>query len=367
GEISFYQHLAKRFESIEKYGIKFISVNDTYKGAGLYHIVVEAGLKLPMDKDGRVTANNTDYPIYKEEFYIAYMDVEEELDELNENGEKKKEIVKRYKRVSKDTFEEMLNQLIELQLQPSVSDMLLHYRKFFEKVFLKSATFHSQIQGIASLDKTKTFLEYANIIYNGTEEMKDVYDFHFAVGTIDEISHNKIKEQITIVQKHVKELKKLLDYENYSHLFELTLDRHPMDNDILRKYNETKHYVGEMVSDKYWFDTTTGKFFPNPLSLYWEYIPTKQFYSREIREMQQQVTALVNILETYVDRKGEIPEDGILFVELHKETKMETLIDTYNKKFDELKRHYERQTFEEWEQFTYLFEEKPLESGEESE
>ncbi|KLV14088.1 hypothetical protein [Bacillus anthracis] len=367
GEISFYHYLPKISETVEGYGMKFISVDVTYKGGGLYHIVVETGFKLPMSKDNRVLVNNTDFPVHKEEIFLAHKEDEEEIDEVDENGEKKKIMVKRYRRVPKKTFEDLLSQLIELKIQPEIATMLLNYKKFFKEVFLQAATFHSKIQGYTNWDKAKSFFKYTNTVYNGTKEMEEVYDFHYAVGALDEISHIKIKKQIAAVQKHAKELIHLLNYKNYSHLFALTLDKHPNDTDILNKYNETKHLVIDMIDDKCWFNTYTGEFFHNAQSFYWEYIPTKQFYSKEIKEMQQQVTALEQILETFVDRKGEIPKDGILYVKMHSETKMEELIKTYNKKFQELKHHYEGQTFEEWERFTYLFEEKPMELGENEE
>ncbi|MGM2692759.1 hypothetical protein ACS2QQ_27425 [Bacillus cereus group sp. Bce032] len=375
GEIEFYYYLPKRSESIPAYGVKYVDVDVKYKGAGLYQIFTESGLKLPMDKDNRNVEANPDFGKHKEEIYVAYQEVEEETDEIDENGEKKKIIVKRYKRVSKKTFNSLVEELTELKIQPEIADMLLHYQEFFEKVFLRAATFHSQFQEFIHLDVTQTFYDYANILYNGSQKMKEIYDFYFAIGAIEELSHERIHQQIKAVEDNTKELLKLLDYETHHELFELKLIKHPNDQAIFDMYKKIKKIVINMVEDRVWFNAFTGEFFFNAQSFYWEYIPSKKFNSKQTKELQRELTAIDCILNNYADShmrelktlKKELPKDGIFYIPLIEETRSEELSKRYNQSFEKLKKMYDAKSFDEWEKVSYLFEEKPLVTGESEE
>lgn len=375
GEIEFYQYLPKRNESIPGYGVKYIQVDVKYKGAGLYQIIVESGLKLPMDRDTRNVEPNPDFGKHREEIYIAYQDTEEELDELDENGEKKKIIVKRYIRVSKKTFNSLIQELTELKIQPAIADMLLKYQEFFETVFLRAATFHSHFQESIHLDIAKTFYDYANILYNGTQEMKGIYDYYFAIGELEELSHERIHQQIKAVEEGTTELLNLLDYETHHDLFDLKLDQHPNDIAIFDTYQKIKKVVVHMVEDRFWFNAWTGEFFFNAQSFYWEYIPSKKFNSKQTKELQKELVAIDCILNNYADPhmrelrtlKRELPKDGIFYIPIIDETRSEELSKRYNQSFERLKKYYDAKSFDEWEKVSYLFEEKPLVTGESEE
>lgn len=236
--LSFYEFRPKKKDFVENYGAKYIDIHVSFKGFGLYHIVAETGMKVRKKRgDRRFLEVDKDVEIEKEEIYLYY-DEEE----------------KQYKRTNKKTFENMLREINKFKYSDEVANMIYNYKAFFDDLFLHYTAFQNQV----SVDSTavpKQYIQYTSVLQNQISSMEEYYDFYLQLGGISKESHERIRKQISDINKYSKEL------QNYVYMTFEDLDTQigePFDEGLRKHYMKLKRTLDDATADKYWIHTFRG-------------------------------------------------------------------------------------------------------------
>ncbi|HEF5066817.1 TPA: hypothetical protein SAQ65_005949 [Bacillus cereus] len=343
--LSFYTFSPKKGDVVEGYGGKYIDLHVDFKGFGLYHIVVETGLKVRKKRgDRRFLEVDKNAEIEKEEIYLHY-----------DEGEKQ------YKRTNKKTFGEMLREVNKFKFSDEVSQMIYNYKTFFNELFLNYTAFQSQV----STDSTATpkqYIQYTATLQNQISSMEEYYGFYLQIGGISKESHERISRQISDINKYSKEL------QNYVYMKFENLDEkigEPLDEGLRTHYMNLKRTLDDATSDKYWINTFTGEFVHNMKTFYLSQVPTEFFEDEELEQKRKLSTLLDIIYNDYIlvrdinISKGIHNDTGIFYLPLTKETNNENLDKNIEERLEKIRSIYDTQSFTsfpEIENLGYLFE-----------
>lgn len=343
--LSFYTFSPKKGDVVEGYGGKYIDLHVDFKGFGLYHIVVETGLKVRKKRgDRRFLEVDKNEEIEKEEIYLYY-DEEE----------------KQYKRTNKKTFGIKLQEVNKFKFSDEVSEMIYNYKTFFNELFLNYTAFRSQ----APLDSTalpKQYIQYTSILQNHISSMEEYYSYYLQIGGISKESHERISRQISDINTYSKEL------QNYVYMTFENLDKkigEPLDEGLRKHYMNLKRTLDNATSDKYWINTFTGEFVHNMKTFYLSQVPTEFFEDEDLEQKRKLSTLLDIIFSNYINvrdiniSKGIHNDTGIFYDVLTKETNRDNLDKNIEERLEKIRSIYDTQSFTSFPEIAnmgYLFE-----------
>lgn len=275
---------------VEGIGAKTLSVSTTYKGFGMYEILVFNGFQIRNDKkDRRYLIDDKNGPKYEEEFYIMYG--------TNEDG------TESFKRIAKKSFYDIYNtHLMELLQNETFEEAKYQYKEkrdpvikkeFFTAFFLEQATFFTTFK-ITSMDNIDSYFNYYRLnsyIKIHIEPMRTFYFYQNQKGDLSEFSYDKITDQIDKLEEAVNDFEELLLTigligEEKQHAID---EAKPEEIEVFHKKLATlKEKINEIISNQYWVKRKTGEFYEDIVHYYKRFNTTSSFENDEVEELQRQ-------------------------------------------------------------------------------